>query len=121
MGLSVRAGSSSILRAKSRGKYGFTHHCLRTSLARAAHDAIAVEVEVENARIESRMWTLNKDERRQDNGDKKRLARQHLSNLLCSLTRERDRRKSARRRLDSALSLPFRTLHVLGVRHNEHA
>ena len=29
-----------------------------------------------------------KDERRQDNGDKKRLACHHLSDLLCSLTSE---------------------------------
>ena len=35
------------------------------------------------------------DERRQDNDDKKRLARYHPSDLLRSLTRERDRQKTA--------------------------
>ena len=34
-----------------------------------------------------------KGERQQDNGDKKRLARQHPSDLLPSLTREQDRRR----------------------------
>ena len=63
-----------------------------------------------------------KDEKRQDNGDKKRLVRQHPSDLLCSLTREldTDRRRTARRRLDSASSVAIlfdRTFHVLRVRH----
>ena len=40
--------------------------------------------------------------RRQENGDKKRLARQHWSDLLRSLIRERDRRRTALPRLDSA-------------------
>ena len=35
-----------------------------------------------------RLTAQQKDERRQDNDDKKRLARHHLSDLLCSLTRE---------------------------------
>ena len=36
-----------------------------------------------------RLTAQQKDERRQDNGDKKRLARHHPSDLLRSLTRER--------------------------------
>ena len=39
------------------------------------------------------------------NGDKKQLACQHPSDLLRSLTRERDRRRTARRRLDSVIEL----------------
>ena len=48
--------------------------------------------------------TQTKDERRQDNDDKKQLVCQHPSNLLRSLTHERDRWRTARRHLDSALS-----------------
>ena len=38
-----------------------------------------------------RRWLTaqKKDERQHDNDDKKQLARHHLSDLLCSLTRER--------------------------------
>ena len=36
-----------------------------------------------------RLTAQQKDERRQDNGDKKRLVRHHPSDLLRSLTRER--------------------------------
>ena len=36
-----------------------------------------------------RLTAQQKDERRQDNGDEKRLARHHPSDLLCSLTHER--------------------------------
>ena len=43
-----------------------------------------------------------KDERQQDNGDKKQLACQHPSNLLGSLTRERDRQRIAQCHFDSA-------------------
>jgi len=54
-----------------------------------------------------RRLTAQKDERRQDedNGDKKQLVHQHSSNLLRSLTRKWDRRRTAWRRLDSTLSL----------------
>ena len=44
------------------------------------------------------------NERQQDNSDKKRLAPQHPSNLLCSLTHEWDKRRTAQRCLDCALS-----------------
>ena len=43
-----------------------------------------------------------KDERRQDNSDKKQLVCQHPSDLLGSLTRERDRQRTACRHFDSA-------------------
>ena len=114
-------------------RYRFTieiyryRHSLRTYLARDAHDAITVEVEdprtEDDARTSPEIWKTaaqQKDERRQDNGDKKRLARQHPSNLLCLLTHERDRRRTARRLIDSALSftiLSDRTFYVPGVRH----
>ena len=61
-----------------------------------------------------------KDERQHDNGDKKQLARHHLSDLLCSLNCEQDRRRTAQLRLDSALSLAIsfdQTFHMLRVRH----
>jgi len=51
-----------------------------------------------------------KDERRQDNGDKKRLALQHLSDILRSLIRERDTRRTALRCLDSASSFTISNL-----------
>ena len=58
-----------------------------------------------------------KDEGRQDYCDKKRLVRQHPSDLLCSLIRERDRQRTAWHCLDSALSFADQSFHVLGVRH----
>ena len=70
-------------------------------------------------------WLLNK--RMKDNtitvtrnGDKKQLARHHLSDLLRSLNCEQDRRRTAQLRLDSALSLAIsfdQTFHMLHVRH----
>ena len=79
-------------------RYGFTvkmygfRHSLRTCLAHAAHDAIAMEIEVEDSEEQVQMYgrrltAQQRDERRQDNGDKKRLARQHSRYLLHSLTR----------------------------------
>ena len=61
-----------------------------------------------------------KDERCQDNSDKKRLVRQHLSDLLRSLTHEWDRWRTAQRRLNSTSSFAIssdQTFHVLRVRH----
>ena len=58
-----------------------------------------------------------KDERRQDNGDKKRLAHQHWSDLLRSLIRERDRRRTALLVSTALRASPFQTFHVLRVRH----
>ena len=61
-----------------------------------------------------------KDERRQDNSDKKRLTHQHPSDLLHSLTCEWDRWKTAWRRPDSTLNfaiLSDRIFHVLSMRH----
>ena len=49
-----------------------------------------------------RLTAQQKDERRQDNGDKKQLACQHPGDLLGLLTRERDRQRTARRHFDSA-------------------
>ena len=65
--------------------YGFMHS-LRTfwhmPLRMPSHDGM--EIEVDGRRLAAEQ----KDERRQDNGDKKRLACHHLSDLLRSLTRE---------------------------------
>ena len=64
---------------------GFTRS-LHTILAHAAHDAIAMEVEDSEDRKQCqnesrRLINLQKDERQQDNGDRRRLARQYPSNL----------------------------------------
>ena len=65
--------------------YGFMHS-LRTfwhvPLRMPLRDSM--EIEVDGRRLAAQQ----KDERQQDNGDKKRLVRHHLSNLLHSLTRE---------------------------------
>jgi len=58
-----------------------------------------------------------KDERRQDNGDTKRLARHHPSELLRSLTREWIG-GGQRGVVSPALrASPFRSFHVLRARH----
>ena len=51
-----------------------------------------------------RQLTTQRKNERQDNGNRRRLALQHPRDLLRSLTHERDRRRTARRRLDSASS-----------------
>ena len=75
----------------------------------------------DDARTSPDVWkTVNcstKDERRQDNGDKKRLARHDPSDLLRSLTRERIG-GGHHGVVSPALRVsPFRTFHVLRVRH----
>ena len=79
--------------------YGFMHS-LHTSLARAAHEAGSRlrirEQKTMPERVQRygrRLTAQQKDERRQDNGETKRLARQYLSDLLCSLTCEWGRRR----------------------------
>ena len=89
--------------------YGFTH-IFHTFLAR--HDAIMRDglgavggqklTPVLVQRYERWLTTQQKDERQQDNGDGRRLASLHPSDLIRSLTRERDRR-TARRLLNHAL------------------
>ena len=59
-----------------------------------------------------------KDERRHDNSDRRRLARQYLSDLLHSLTHERDRWRAARHHLDRALS--FTILNFPHARRQAH-
>ena len=61
-----------------------------------------------------------KDERRQDNGDERRLARHHLSDLLCSLTRERIGGGQHGIVSPALQASPFRSFHVLRVRHLMH-
>ena len=64
----------------------------------------------DNARTSPDVWkTVNW----QDNSDKKRPVHQHPSYLLGSLTRERDRRRTARRHLASASS--FAISHPIGL------
>ena len=53
------------------------------------------------------------DERRQDNGDKKQLACQHWSDLLCSLIRERMEDSTA----SSLQRFELQNFHLLHVRH----
>ena len=56
-------------------------------------------------RYERQLTAQQKNERWQDNSDRRRLARQHPSNLLHSLTCEQDRRRTARGRLNRSLKL----------------
>ena len=65
----------------------------------------------------SRLTAQQKDERRQDNDDKKRLARQHSSDLLRSLTREQIGGGQHSIVSPALRALPFRSFHVLRVRH----
>ena len=83
----------------------YTALCIEyVPLARAAQDAIArwrwhgdqgrglegQKTTPERVQMYGRQLTAQqKNERRQDNGDKKRLAHHHPSDLLCSLSRER--------------------------------
>ena len=67
-----------------------------------------------------RLTAQQKDERQQDNCDEKQLARHHLSNLLRSLTRERIGRGQHGIVSPALRALPFRTFHVLRVRHLMH-
>ena len=73
-----------------------------------------------DARMGPEIWkrlTQLKDERRQGNCDRRQLARQHSSDFPCLLTHEWDRWRTARHHLDRASCLPFRTFHMLGMRH----
>ena len=58
-----------------------------------------------------------KDERRQDNDDKKRLVRHHLSDLLRSLTREQIGGGQHGVVSPALRALPFRSFYALCVRH----
>ena len=74
-------------------------------------------------RYERQLTAQQKNERWQDNSDRRRLARQHPSNLLHSLTREQDRRRTARGRLNRGSSFAIssdRNFHMLGMRHMMH-
>ena len=63
-----------------------------------------------------RLTAQQKDER-QDNGDKKQLARHYPSDLLRSLTRERIGRGQHSVVSPALQASPFQTFHVLHVRH----
>ena len=94
--------------------YGFMHS-LRTfwhvPLRMPLRDSM--EIEVDGRRLAAQQ----KDERRQDNGDKKRLARHHPSNLLRSLTREWIGGGQPGVVSPVLRVSPFQTFHVLRVRH----
>jgi len=64
-----------------------------------------------------RLTAQQKDERRQDNGDEKRLACHHPSDLLHSLTRERIGGGQHSVISPALRASPFQTFHVLRVRH----
>ena len=64
-----------------------------------------------------RLIAQQKDERQQDNSDEKRLAHHHLSDLLRSLTREWIGGGQHGVVSPALQALPFRTFHVLRVRH----
>ena len=104
--------------------YGFTHS-LHTFLAHDAHDAIAMERtqrirrQRQNKSRDRKRSTAKQKDERQDNRDRRRIAHQHPSGLLCSLTRERDRQRIAWLRFDCTSSfaiLSDRTFHMR-VRH----
>ena len=94
--------------------YGFMHS-LRTfwhvPLRMPLRDSMEIEVNG------TQLAAQQKDERRQDNGDKKRLARHHLSNLLHSLTREWIGGGQHGIISPALRDSPFQTFHVLRVRH----
>ena len=94
--------------------YGFMHS-LHTfwhmPLRMPSHDGMEIEVDGR------RLVAQQKDERRQDNSDKERLARHHLSNLLRSLTREWIGGGQHGIVSPALRASPFRTFHVLRVRH----
>ena len=73
----------------------------------------SMEIEVDGRRLTAQQ----KDERQQDNGDTKRLAHYHLSNLLHSLTCERIGGGQHGVVSPVLRASPFRTFHVLRVRH----
>ena len=112
--------------------YEFTHS-LRTSLARAAHVASAaarwrsrsIEDNVRSRTSPGVQKTINcstKGWKTARYRFKKRLVRQHLSDLLCLLTCEQDSQRTAHR-LDSVSSFVVssdRTFHVLRLRHMMH-
>ena len=68
-----------------------------------------------------RLTAQQKDRRRQDNGDKKRLTRHHPSDLLRSLTRERIGRGQHSVVSQALQASPFQTFHVLRMRHLTHS
>ena len=94
--------------------YGFMHS-LRTfwhvPLRMPLRDSM--EIKVDGRRLAAQQ----KDERRQDNGDKKRLARHHPSNLLRSLTREWIGGGQHGIVSLALRASPFQTFHVLRMRH----
>ena len=75
----------------------------------------------DDARTSPDVWktviTAQQKEERQDNGNEKQLARHHLSDLIHSLTHERIGRGQHGVVSPVLRALPFRTFHVLRVRH----
>ena len=94
--------------------YGFMHslHTFwHVPLRMPSRDGM--EIEVDGRRLAAQQ----KDERRQDNSDKKRLARHHLSDLLRLLIREWIGGGQHGVVSPPLRASPFRTFHVLRVRH----
>ena len=96
------------------GMYSSGCHCDRVMARRSESRTRMIE---DNARTSPDVWeTVNcSTKRRQDNGDKKRLAHHHPSDLLRLLTHERIGR--GQHGVVSLRASPFRTFHVLRARH----
>ena len=105
--MSVRNGFMIEIYGFMHSLHTFWHVLLRMPL----HDGM--EIKVDGRRLAAQQ----KDERRQDNGDKKRLACHHLSNLLRSLTHEWIGGGQHGIVSPAVQASPFRTFHVLRVRH----
>ena len=98
----------------------FWHMPLRMSSRDGMEQGMEIEVEDSEQRPnESRCMedAQQKDERRQDNSDTNRLVRHHPSDLLCSLTREWIGGVQHCVISPALQASPFRSFHVLRVRH----
>ena len=103
--------------------YGFMHSSrtfwhVQLRCHRAMEIGSTIQKIEDDARTSPGVWkTVNCSTERQDNGDKKRLALHHLSDLLRSLTRERIGGGQHGVVSPALRASPFRSFHVLHVRH----
>ena len=91
--------------------------CHRTMAQRLRSRARRIEDDARTSPDVRRLTAQQKDEKRQDNGDKKRLARHYPSDLLCSLSRERIGGGQHGVVSPAFRVSPLRTFLVLRVRH----
>ena len=109
--------------------YGFMHSLCtfwHVPLRMPSRDGMEIEVEDSEDRrrhqnksrcMEDGLTAQQKDGRRQDNGDEKRLAHHYPSDLLHSLTHERIGGGQHGVISPALRASPFRTFHVLHMRH----